>query len=512
MDAAAANSPSKIEAAWKNPATLLWAVAISSAVALVVAAWRSKVKVPTGKRLPPGPRGLPLIGHLPFVTRALSYEKLMEWSKIYGPIFRINMGSKDVLILNDFDSIKDVITKNEILNRSENVIFQQAGIQGIANLNGDPWVDNRRFSLHVLRDLGFGKKSMEEHVKEESQYLADRLAATKGAPIFVQDYLIPSVSNNVTALVFGSRYSVDDPRRKFLDEKLARVLKAFAAGQFLTFMPSWVHKVAGWLPLLRSTGLKDTVADVIGFVKKEIQEHKDTLEEHSNRDFIDGYLKKIDENKGSASSNFTERFLIGNVGNFFGAGSNTVQISVQWHLLNCAHKPDSVQRSIQAEIDGVVGRERLPCWEDHKRMPFTVATIWEMYRWRSVARLSVPREAAQDTVYKEYFIPKGTVVMPHLEAVHMDPQHWEDPEQFKPTRFLKDGGLAPKPEQLIPFSIGRRMCPGETLATMEIFLFLTTLLQRFQVRPEEGRTIDIDSRTTGFSVPKQQRLRFVVRD
>lgn len=102
--------------------------------------------------------------------------------------------------------------------------------------------------------------------------------------------------------------------------------------------------------------------------------------------------------------------------------------------------------------------------------------------------------------------------MPHLEAVHMDPKHWEDPEQFKPTRFLKDGSLAPKPEQLIPFSIGRRMCPGETLATMEIFLFLTTLLQRFQVCPGEGRTIDVESTSTGLSVPKQQGLRFVVRD
>lgn len=84
--------------------------------------------------------------------------------------------------------------------------------------------------------------------------------------------------------------------------------------------------------------------------------------------------------------------LLGNVLNFFGAGSNTVQLSIQWHLLNCADKVDSVQRNIQNEIDSVVGHERPPCWEDHNKMHFTMATIWEMYRWRTVAPLSIPRE------------------------------------------------------------------------------------------------------------------------
>ncbi|KAH6935952.1 hypothetical protein HPB50_011658 [Hyalomma asiaticum] len=126
--------------------------------------------------------------------------------------------------------------------------------------------------------------------------------------------------------------------------------------------------------------------------REEVKEHERSLEEGSNRDFIDGYIKKMRENKSNPNSNFKMGNLLGNVLNFFGAGSNTVQISIQWHLLNCADKLDSVQRNIQNEIDSVVGRERQPCWEDHNRMHFTMATIWEMYRWRTVAPLSIPRE------------------------------------------------------------------------------------------------------------------------
>ncbi|KAK8773496.1 hypothetical protein V5799_011978, partial [Amblyomma americanum] len=67
-------------------------------------------------------------------------------------------------------------------------------------------------------------------------------------------------------------------------------------------------------------------------------------------------------------------------------------MTIHWHLLNCADKPYTVQRSIQKEVDDVIGRERQPRWEDNKKMPYTMATIWEMYRWRTVAPLSIPRD------------------------------------------------------------------------------------------------------------------------
>ena len=88
-------------------------------------------------------------------------------------------------------------------------------------------------------------------------------------------------------------------------------------------------------------------------------------------------------------------------------------------------------------------------------------------------------------------IPKGTQVIPLIHAIHMDPKLWTDPEIFNPERFLStDGKRVIKPEYFIPFGVGRRSCPGDTLAMGELFLFLSSLLHRFEIRLPEGE-IDI---------------------
>lgn len=95
----------------------------------------------------------------------------------------------------------------------------------------------------------------------------------------------------------------------------------------------------------------------------------------------------------------------------------------------------------------------------------------------------------------------------------MDPTLWKSPEVFDPTRFLEDDGLTckEKPKFLIPFSTGKRMCPGEPLASVEIFLYLTSILQKFRVLPEEGKSIDFTVRCVTFNIPRLQKLRFIPR-
>lgn len=475
--------------------------------------WRKRLNIPEGKRLPPGPKGIPLIGHLLNRKEVFHQKRCMQLARVYGPVIRFKMGFKDVIVLNDFESIKEILSRKELLFRSENAVANQTIYKGVATLNGDAWRENRQFCLHVLRDLGFGKKSMEEHIMEEAEYLVAKIAELKGSPLGIETYFAPSVSNNITALVFGRRFPFEDHRRKFLDERNQRLSKLFEAGSRFTFLPRWLFTFTNFLPNATSRIIKEIFDEMVGFIRGEVKDHEDTLDEHSNRDFIDGYLKKMKENQANPESKFKKANLAGNVMTFFGAGTHTVKSTVQWHMLNCADKPHTIQRKIQEEVDKVVGRSRAPRWEDQKEMPFTMATIWEMYRWRAIAPLSIPREATEDTVYKDYFIPKGSVVIPNIGAVHMDPAFWEQPEEFRPERFFKsDGsGLMPKPERVIPFSVGKRMCPGETLATVEIFLYLTTILQKFTVMPLVGTQINLESASDAVNYPRPQDLRFVSR-
>ncbi|KAH9373648.1 hypothetical protein HPB48_011396 [Haemaphysalis longicornis] len=336
---------------------------------------------------------------------------------------------------------------------------------------------------------------MEAHVKAECNDLVEKLEETKGGAVAIQDYLLPSTSNNIAALVYGSRFPFDHPRRRYLDELLRVLLKAVRAGALAECLPPIVLKILSKLPSMRRTVIISKLKEFIEYTKEQVEQHKSTINEHFNRDFIDGYLKKIKEHETDPASNFLPGFLVGNVLSFFIAGSNTVAVTIHWHMLNFANNADTLQARVQQEIDEVVGRERQPTWEDRHKMPFTVACIWEMYRWNTPSPLGVPRGAGEDTVFDDYYIPKGTTVIPNVWAVHNDPALWKDPSKFAPSRFLNEDGtlIQHKPEYLIPFSIGKRMCPGETLASVEVFLYITCLLQKYRILPADGKSHDINA-------------------
>ncbi|CAN7995742.1 unnamed protein product, partial [Ixodes hexagonus] len=486
------------------------------------------------KVMAPGPNGLPILGYLPFMGRLphVTYKKLSE---TYGPIVRVKLGSVDVCVLHTVESIKEGLNNDEVLARPSYFLLRDIGIDGkyteiqrknlgttnliqrytrlpgIISMNGQPWADNRRFCLHVLRNLGFGKKSMEEHIREEIAQLCDVLRSWSGKPKLVTDVLTSSISNNITALIFGERFHYDDPRRHFLDERAVKFALNATFVSALDFLPT-VRKLVSYFPSTKARLAKKQVHSVIDFIRQEMGERSKTLDEDVNRDFIDAYLKKINENNGGNAS-FNLRTLTGNAVNIFGAGTNTVRASMEWHLLNCARDPEGVQRKLQQEVDNVVGRVRAPEWEDRLRMPYTMAVIWEMQRWRTLAALGITRVAERDTKIGGFHIPAGTVVLPNVWAVHHDPELWENPEEFDPTRFLSADHteLLPKPTSFMPFSTGRRMCPGETLAMMEMFLYLATLMQKFTVLPKDVATISMDIHDALIAVPLCQEIRFLPR-
>ncbi|KAL3220998.1 hypothetical protein MRX96_029702 [Rhipicephalus microplus] len=107
-------------------------------------------------------------------------------------------------------------------------------------------------------------------------------------------------------------------------------------------------------------------------------------------------------------------------------------------------------------FDRVVGRERLPTWTDHVHMPLTMATIWEMYRWKACTPFGIPRGVAEDTVIGGYHVPKGTVLLPNFWAMHQSTELWKEPEKFDPSRFIGPDGIAPsiRPTHIITFSLG----------------------------------------------------------
>ncbi|EEC06335.1 cytochrome P450, putative [Ixodes scapularis] len=494
-------------------------LALVAILILSVLLFKNKSKATDkNKILAPGPKGLPILGYMPFIGPT-PHVKYKELSKTYGPIVRVRMGSTDVLVLHDVQSIKEGLNKDEVLARPPYFLLRRMGMDGVITMNGQPWLDNRRFCLHVLRDLGFGRKSMEQHIKEEVAQLCDVLQSWDGQPKAITDIITSSISNNITALVFGERFHYDDPRRHFLDTRLVQFALNASFVSTLDFLPI-LRKLVSYVPSSKIRIAQEQLKDVHDFIRQQMRERSNALNANVNKDLMSAYWNKINENNGgNASFNPLsyfdhETYFCSTWADYMSSGTHSVRASMLWHLLNCARDPEGVQRKLQQEVDEVVGRVRAPEWEDRKNMPYTMAVIWEMLRWRTVAPLGIIREAERDTTIGGFHVPAGTVVMSNVWALHHDPDVWEHPMDFDPTRFLSTDQtkLLPKPAALLPFSTGRRMCPGETLSMMELFIYLATLMQRFTVLPKEGDTISMDIFDGFITLPLHtQEIRFVPR-
>nr|XP_037270540.1 cytochrome P450 2A6-like [Rhipicephalus microplus] len=358
---------------------------------------------------------------------------------------------------------------------------------------------------------------------DECSTFLKKTSSTNGTPILIEKDLLTSISSNIASLVYATRHDHDDPHRLFMDKMLLEVFETIGSGSMLEFLPLFVHQLLRKLSSTRRSTMVSSIKELIQYTLRQAEEQNKSLDNNYNRDFIDGYLKKIKEHEKNPTSYLTTRSLVGNAMALFFGGSGTVSPTLHWHFLNFADKQDTVQTRVHKEIDQVVGKERQPKWEDRLRMPYTMACIWEMNRWKTVSPLAVYIDGfhpetlvlsvLEDTLIDDFYIPKGTTVLPNLWAVHNDPRLWREPSKFDPDRFLReDGSLAQqKPDYFIPFSVGKRMCPGEILSLVVIFPYITNVLQKYRILPEEGEIHGLNSVDAVIQEVAHYKLRFVPR-
>ncbi|XP_037397130.1 cytochrome P450 2H1-like isoform X2 [Pygocentrus nattereri] len=171
--------------------------------------------------------------------------------------------------------------------------------------------------------------------------------------------------------------------------------------------------------------------------------------------------------------------MMKSVFDLFIAGTETTATTLRWGLVYMMNHPD-VQERCHEEIIRVLGFDRSPCMEDRAQLPYTHATVYEIQRYASITPLGLIHQTTEPALLRGYHLPKGSTIMVNLKAIMTDKQHWKYPDTFNPENFLDEKGQFCRNDAFLPFSLGPRVCLGEYLAKMELFIFFTSLLQRLK--------------------------------
>ncbi|XP_011839551.1 PREDICTED: cytochrome P450 2A13-like [Mandrillus leucophaeus] len=438
---------------------LLVALLACLTVMVLMSVWQQRNS--KGK-LPPGPIPLPFIGNYLQLNTEQMCTSLMKISERYGPVFTIHLGPRRVVVLCGHDAVREALVDQaeEFSGRGEQATF-------------------------------------------------DWLFKGYGANIDPTFFLSRTVSNVISSIVFGDRFDYED--KEFLS-LLRMMLGSFqftatSAGQLYEMFSSVMKHLPGpqQQAFKELQGLED-------FIAKKVEHNQRTLDPNSPRDFIDSFLIRMQEEEKNPNTEFYMKNLVLTTLNLFFAGTETVSTTLRYGFLLLMKHPE-VEAKVHEEIDRVIGKNRQPKFEDRVKMPYTEAVIHEIQRFGDVIPMSLAHRVIRDTKFRDFFLPKGTEVFPMLGSVLRDPRFFSNPQDFNPQHFLDEKGQFKKSDAFVPFSIGKRNCFGEGLARMELFLFLTTIMQNFRFEsPQSPKDIDVSPKHVGFAtIPRNYTMSFLPR-
>ncbi|XP_047638219.1 cytochrome P450 1B1 [Phacochoerus africanus] len=474
---------------------------------------------------PPGPFAWPLIGNAASMGPAphLSFARL---ARRYGDVFQIRLGSCPVVVLNGERAIRQALVQQSVAFADRPPFASFRVVSGGRSLAfgqySESWKAQRRAAHSTMRAFTTrqprGCRVLERHVVGEARELVSLLVrgSAGGAFLDPRPLTVVAVANVMSAVCFGCRYSHDDAEFRELLSHNEEFGRTVGAGSLVDVLP-WLQRFPN---PVRTTfrEFEQLNRNFSNFVLDKFLRHRESLRPGAApRDMMDAFIlsagKEAAAGSGDAGARLDVEYVPATVTDIFGASQDTLSTALQWLLILFIRYPE-VQAQVQAELDQVVGRDRLPCLEDQPRLPYVMAFLYEAMRFSSFVPVTIPHATLANASVLGYHIPKDTVVFVNQWSVNHDPVKWSNPEDFDPARFLDKDGLINKDlaSSVMIFSVGKRRCIGEELSKMQLFLFISILAHEcnFRANPDELLKMDFNY---GLTIkPKSFKVNVTLRE
>jgi len=456
--------------------TLYSLILAGTAAALLLAICRRILHALTHAPLPPGPRPLPIVGNLWQLPKANSHLVFAEWSKTFGEVMSVTLLGKPVIILNSRRAVTDVLEKGAAASagRPQLVMAHElVGFGKLPTLTSDASL-HRKYRRLFARALNSSACQRYWSIQtREMRRTVLQLLEENGDPV---GPVKQGVGCIISEFVYGHR--VSGPDDEFLikaREVLVIFERVLRPGAFLVDMIPWLKYVPEWVP----------GASFQRLARQWRKAGDDLRQKHLNKvqqDMVAGtaqpcYVADLISQPDKLGMGFDEvvDLVKYSAGTLYGAGTDTTVVTISSFLAAMILFPE-VQTKARAEVDRVVGRDRLPEIQDRQSLPYCQASVLESMRWNPAVPLGIPHAMVQDEMYCGYRLPRGATVIANIWSLTHDPLVYPNPEAFMPERHLSEDGMTVLDGGREAFGFGRRICAGNHLAEASTFAFITTLL------------------------------------
>ncbi|KFK31965.1 hypothetical protein AALP_AA6G182700 [Arabis alpina] len=451
--------------------------------------------------LPPGPRGLPIVGNLPFLDPEL-HTYFTNLAQKHGPIFKLNLGSKLTVVVNSPSLAREILKDQDINFSNHDVpLTGRAITYGGLDITWLPYGAEWRMLRKVCVLKLLSRKTLDvfyelrrKEIRQRTRYLYDQ--GQNKSPVNVGDQLFLIMINLIMNMLWGASVKAEEMESVGTEFKgvISEITRLLGEPNVSEFFP-WLARFdfQGLVKKMRLCARKlDKVLDR-AIEQMQRLRNRDDNDYGECKDFLQ-YLMKLKDQEGDSDVPITLNHAKALLTDMVVGGTDTSTNTIEFAMAELINKPEIIKRA-QQELDEVVGKDNIVEESHITRLPYILAIMKETLRLHPTLPLLIPHRPTEIAVVGGYTVPKDTKIFVNVWSIQRDPNVWENPTEFRPERFLdKSCDFTGTDYSYFPFGSGRRICAGIALGERMVLYTLATLLHSFDWKIPEGHVVDLEEK------------------